>query len=59
MTCAYGLTAEQIGQALAIATSHLPIGGHLTSGGVEDGTTGESWPLPGPTGRTDEAPQGC
>jgi hypothetical protein len=45
ITCAYALTPDQIGAALAIATTHLPITGFLTSGGVEDGTTGENWPI--------------
>ncbi len=46
MTCAYGLTADQVGDALAIATRHLPLAGQFTTGGVEDGTTGENWPIP-------------
>jgi hypothetical protein len=45
MTCAYALAPEQVGEALAIATRHLPLAGYLTTGGVEDGTTGENWPI--------------
>ena len=46
MTCAYALAPDQVGEAMAIATRHLPLAGYLTTGGVEDGTTGENWPLP-------------
>jgi len=44
MTCAYGLTGPQIDDALAIAFKYLPLVGHLSSGGIEDGSTGENWP---------------
>jgi 2'-5' RNA ligase superfamily len=46
ITCAYALTPDQAGAALAIAIRHLPPAGYLTTGGVEDGTTGENWPIP-------------
>jgi len=46
ITCAYALAPDQAGDALAIATRYLPLAGFLTTGGVEDGTTGENWPIP-------------
>jgi hypothetical protein len=46
IACAYALTPGQAGDAVAIATRHLPLAGFLTTGGVEDGTTGENWPIP-------------
>jgi hypothetical protein len=46
ITCGMGCTAEQISDALAVLLKHLPIEGCLDSGGVEDGTTGESWLAP-------------
>jgi hypothetical protein len=44
MTCAYNLAPDQAATALAIALEHLPLNGYLTTGGVEDGTTGANWP---------------
>ena len=44
MTCAYGIEPHQAEAAMAIVLRHLPLSGHLTTGGVEDGTTGENWP---------------
>jgi hypothetical protein len=44
MTCAYGITADQVDSAVTIALKYLPLTGYLTIGGVEDGTTGEQWP---------------
>ena len=44
MTCAYGIAPDQATTALAIALEHLPLNGYLTTGGIEDGTTGANWP---------------
>jgi hypothetical protein len=44
MTCAYGIPPDQIATATAIALEHLPLNGYLTTGGIEDGTTGANWP---------------
>jgi hypothetical protein len=44
MTCAYGISADKVETVVSIALKHLPIRGYLTTGGVEDGTTGENWP---------------
>ncbi|MBI2169409.1 MAG: hypothetical protein HYU28_07915 [Actinobacteria bacterium] len=46
VTCGWGLREDQFAQAAALATKWLPIHGWLDHGGVEDGTTGESWPAP-------------
>ena len=46
MTCAYGIAPDQAAAALAIALEYLPLNGCLTTGGVEDGTTGANWPSP-------------
>ena len=46
MTCAYGIAPDQAAAALAIALEYLPLNGYLTTGGVEDGTTGANWPSP-------------
>jgi hypothetical protein len=43
MTCAYGIAADQAAAAMAVALKYLPLNGYLTTGGVEDGTTGENW----------------
>jgi hypothetical protein len=45
MTCAYNLASDQVAQAVSIALRYLPLSGSLTTGGVEDGTTGENWPI--------------
>jgi hypothetical protein len=44
ITCAYGITPDQVDAAVTIALKYLPLNGFLTTGGVEDGTTGEQWP---------------
>ena len=46
----YPYTNEQLASALPIVLEHLPIRGVLDHGGVEDGTTGESWPSQGEDG---------
>lgn len=46
MTCAYGIAPDQAAAALAIALDYLPLSGYLTTGGVEDETTGANWPSP-------------
>jgi hypothetical protein len=49
VTISYGLSDEQLTRALPVALDRLPIEGWLTSGGVEDGRSGERWPAGGPT----------
>lgn len=44
ITCAMGCRPEQMSEALSVILDHLPIEGSLDHGGIEDGTTGESWP---------------
>lgn len=47
ITSARALTSEELPTALRTVVGHLPIAGLLTSGGVEDGTTGDHWLPPG------------
>jgi hypothetical protein len=47
ITCGMGCPEEQMSDALSVLLRHLPIEGSLDNGGVEDGTTGESWPAHG------------
>jgi hypothetical protein len=49
ITLAVDLADDQLAAALPIVARHLPIRGALDRGGVEDGSTGESWA--GPSGR--------
>jgi len=44
VTVAWNLTADELAVAVPLALAHLPITGAFDLGGVEDGTTGESWP---------------
>lgn len=46
VTCGWGLSENQFARAAALAKKWLPIRGWLDHGGVEDGTTGENWPVP-------------
>lgn len=43
ITCGMACRPEQLSEALSVLLGHLPIEGRLDHGGVEDGTTGESW----------------
>ena len=45
ITCALSLGADQLRAAVPIVLARLPIRGWLDRGGVEDGTTGEQWPV--------------
>ena len=45
ITCALSLGADQLRAAVPIVLARLPIHGWLDRGGVEDGTTGEQWPV--------------
>lgn len=47
ITCAMDCRPEQMSEALSVILDHLPIQGSLNHGGIEDGTTGESWPSQG------------
>lgn len=44
VTLAVGLAPEQLAIAAPLLLDHLPIEGVFDHGGVEDGTTGKSWP---------------
>jgi len=44
LTVGRDLDAAQMSVALPLALEALPIGGRFALGGVEDGTSGESWP---------------
>jgi len=44
LTLARSLTAAQLTVALPIVLGHLPLRGTLSTGGVEDGATGDRWP---------------
>ena len=46
ITISWSLTAAQLSSALPTVLPQLPISGWFTSGGVEDGATGERWPSP-------------
>lgn len=46
VTMGWDLTSEQQARALPMVLDRLPIEGWLDHGGVEDGTTGQSWPAP-------------
>ncbi|MCP3854202.1 MAG: 2'-5' RNA ligase family protein [Actinomycetia bacterium] len=43
MTLARSLTPTQLSEATPMVTARLPIGCVLTTGGIEDGTTGDRW----------------
>ncbi len=43
LTLARSLTPENLAVALPIVLARLPVRGYLTSGGIEDPTTGERW----------------
>ncbi len=44
VTVSYALGGGQLGRALPVVLDHLPMEGWLTSGGVEDGGSGDRWP---------------
>jgi 2'-5' RNA ligase superfamily protein len=46
ITISWALGTDQLAQALPIVLAQLPITGWFTSGGVEDGATGERWASP-------------
>lgn len=48
ITLSMGLTPEELAVAIPLVSDRLPIMGTFDRGGVEDGTTGESWPAPTP-----------
>jgi hypothetical protein len=50
ITMGRDLRPEQLARALPLVLDRLPIEGWLDHGGLEDGTTGESWPAPPPPG---------
>ena len=43
LAIAYAPTPDELGRAMPIVESKLPITGLLTTGGVEDGSTGDRW----------------
>jgi hypothetical protein len=43
LTISYGLDSAQLARALPLVLDRLPLEGWLTSGGVEDGASGERW----------------
>ena len=45
ITVAVGLSRDQVARGLDVALDELPIKGLLDAAGIEDGSTGESWPL--------------
>lgn len=45
LTLGSGLTTEQVTRGLALAMDELPIEGRFEAAGIEDGSTGDSWPL--------------
>jgi hypothetical protein len=45
ITCASSLDADQLRAAMPIVLARLPLRGWFDRGGVEDGTTGEQWPV--------------
>lgn len=44
ITLAMSMSAAELAEAVPLAVERLPIRGTFDHGGVEDGTTGESWP---------------
>lgn len=46
ITLSMGLTPEELATAIPLVLDRLPITGVFDQGGVEDGSTGESWPAP-------------
>lgn len=46
ITLAMRLSPEEVAAALPLVLDHLPITGWFDHGGIEDGTSGESWPIP-------------
>lgn len=50
LTLAYGLTDDHVARAVRTVAAHLPMVGWLTEAGIEDGTTGDAWPLTAGTG---------
>jgi hypothetical protein len=48
ITLSMGMTSEELAMAIPLVIDRLPIMGTFDHGGVEDGTTGESWPAPSP-----------
>ena len=46
LSVSFSLTAGELAAAIPIVLAALPITGTFDHGGVEDGTTGESWPSP-------------
>jgi hypothetical protein len=45
LTLAMELTAEKVATAIPLVLEHLRVSGWLDRGGIEDGTTGENWPI--------------
>jgi hypothetical protein len=45
ITLGHGYTNAQLAEAIPLALQHLPLTGTLGHAGVEDGTTGEAWPI--------------
>jgi hypothetical protein len=48
ITLSMGLTPDELATSTPLVMDRLPIVGAFDRGGVEDGTTGESWPAPSP-----------
>lgn len=44
ITCGVGCRPEQVGAAVSVLLDLLPLQGCFEQGGIEDGTTGDSWP---------------
>lgn len=44
ITLASSMSPDELAKAIPLVMEHLPIRGTFDRGGVEDGTTGESWP---------------
>ncbi len=48
ITVAWSMTATELATAIPLVLERLPLSGSFDHGGIEDGTTGESWPAPLP-----------
>jgi 2'-5' RNA ligase len=44
LTLGFGYSEAQLGEAIPLVLARLPLVGSLNHGGVEDGSSGESWP---------------
>jgi hypothetical protein len=45
ITLAWSLTPDELAVAVPLVLAQIPIAGTFDCGGVEDGTTGEDWPI--------------